>query len=100
MNILIYGAGAVGCYLGGKLAQAGQHVTLLGRAALQQAVEKQGLRLHIAGEKQLLRQIEVVSDIDEAFNAGKSYDWVALRPRCYLSYPLWVARANREPHPA
>jgi 2-dehydropantoate 2-reductase len=31
MNFIILGAGAIGCYVGGRLAAAGQHVTLVGR---------------------------------------------------------------------
>lgn len=31
MNFIILGAGAVGCYVGGRLAAAGEHVSLVGR---------------------------------------------------------------------
>jgi 2-dehydropantoate 2-reductase len=31
MNIIVLGAGAIGCYVGGRLAAAGEHVTLVGR---------------------------------------------------------------------
>ena len=34
MRFLIVGAGAIGCLVGGKLAQSGQDVTLVGRANL------------------------------------------------------------------
>ncbi len=39
------GAGAVGCYYGGMLARAGQHVVLIGRPQHVEAIERQGLRL-------------------------------------------------------
>ncbi|WP_040156121.1 ketopantoate reductase family protein [Mobilicoccus massiliensis] len=45
MRIAIMGAGAVGCHLGGRLAQAGHDVTLVGRPRLLKALEQDGLRL-------------------------------------------------------
>jgi 2-dehydropantoate 2-reductase len=45
MKIAVMGAGAVGCYYGGLLARAGHEVTLIGRAALVAAVNRDGLRL-------------------------------------------------------
>ncbi|MBL4926720.1 2-dehydropantoate 2-reductase [Tabrizicola sp. KVB23] len=44
------GAGAVGCYYGALLAQAGEDVTLIGRPALVQAVARQGLLLEKGGQ--------------------------------------------------
>ena len=37
-RIAIMGAGAVGCYYGGRLSLAGHPVTMIGRPALVQAV--------------------------------------------------------------
>ena len=50
MKIAVMGAGAVGCYYGAKLAMAGHEVTLIGRPALVDAVEANGLILEMAGE--------------------------------------------------
>ncbi len=47
MHIGVMGAGAIGGYLGGRLAAAGQRVTLVGRAALGEALAAEGL--HLAG---------------------------------------------------
>lgn len=44
-RIAVVGAGAVGCYFGGMLARAGAPVTLIGRAALAEAVRRNGLFL-------------------------------------------------------
>ncbi|RYY94147.1 MAG: hypothetical protein EOO24_25340, partial [Comamonadaceae bacterium] len=38
MRILIYGAGAIGGYLGALLAQRGEDVTLLARGATREAL--------------------------------------------------------------
>lgn len=49
-QIAVMGAGAVGCYYGALLAQAGEAVTLIGRPALVQAVRDRGLLLEKAGQ--------------------------------------------------
>lgn len=48
MNVAVVGAGAVGCYYGFLLAQAGHAVTLIGRPALVEAVGAAGLVLERA----------------------------------------------------
>jgi 2-dehydropantoate 2-reductase len=45
MRILIFGAGAIGSFLGHRLARAGHDVTLVARAAYVRAVRENGLRL-------------------------------------------------------
>ena len=49
------GAGAVGCYYGGRLALAGQAVTLIGRPALVQAVSQAGLIVEEGGQRHIAR---------------------------------------------
>jgi 2-dehydropantoate 2-reductase len=45
MKICIYGAGAIGCWMGVKLAQAGHTVSVLARGASLEAIAQNGLRL-------------------------------------------------------
>lgn len=45
MKIAVMGAGAVGCYYGGMLARGANEVTLIGRAAHVDAVNRDGLKL-------------------------------------------------------
>ncbi len=45
-NILIFGAGAIGSFVGGHLAAAGQRVTLLGRPEPMQKIAREGLTLY------------------------------------------------------
>ncbi|AOZ69572.1 2-dehydropantoate 2-reductase [Rhodobacter xanthinilyticus] len=49
-KVAVMGAGAVGCYYGAKLAQAGEAVTLIGRPALVEAVAARGLIFETGGE--------------------------------------------------
>jgi len=51
MRIAIYGAGAVGGYFGGRLAQGGHEVSFIARGATLQALQTQGLQVEsIAGD--------------------------------------------------
>jgi len=45
MRVLVFGAGAIGSVVGGFLAKAGHHVTLLGRAWHLDVVRRQGLAI-------------------------------------------------------
>ena len=53
MKICIYGAGAIGGYLGAELALAGYDVTLIARGPHLEAMRKNGLTLLIRGEKKV-----------------------------------------------
>lgn len=52
-RICIYGAGAVGAYLGAKLALAGQEVTLIARGEHLRAMQEHGVRL-VEGEREFI----------------------------------------------
>ena len=45
MNIAIFGAGSIGCYLGGQLAHSGASVTLIGRQRFKDEIDINGLTL-------------------------------------------------------
>lgn len=72
MHVGVMGAGAIGCYLGGRLAAAGAKVTLVGRASLAKELAEHGLhltdyqgfdravRLEVATEPEALRSCDVV----------------------------------------
>jgi 2-dehydropantoate 2-reductase len=51
----VVGAGAVGSYYGAMLARAGHRVTLIGRAAHVEAIQRDGLRLHKGGRVEVVR---------------------------------------------
>jgi 2-dehydropantoate 2-reductase len=48
-RVAVMGAGALGCFFGGKLAQADAQVTLIGRAAAVDAIKRNGLTLESGG---------------------------------------------------
>lgn len=45
MQFIVLGAGAIGCYMGGRLAATGQSVTLVGRARVLDPLAANGLRV-------------------------------------------------------
>lgn len=53
MRIAVYGAGAIGGYLGAQLALAGEDVTLIARGPHLEAMREHGVRLRIAGEERV-----------------------------------------------
>ncbi|MHC5732079.1 MAG: ketopantoate reductase family protein, partial [Nostoc sp.] len=67
MKICIVGAGAIGGYLGAKLALAGEAVTLIARGSHLEAIQKKGLKLLMAdGSSQIATPALATSDIQEA----------------------------------
>ena len=65
--VAVVGAGAVGSFFGAMLARAGHRVTLIGRAAHVQAIERDGLRLDMAGRVEVVR---VCASVDLAAARG------------------------------
>lgn len=53
MRICIYGAGAIGGYLGAQLALAGEEVSLIARGPHLEAMRMNGVKLCIAGEERV-----------------------------------------------
>lgn len=45
MNFVVIGAGAIGCYVGARLAHAGHHVVFVGRPRVLEPLRRQGLRV-------------------------------------------------------
>ena len=67
MRVLVIGAGAIGTFIGSKLAQAGQSVTLVGRPTFAGEVAEQGLRLQDERGSHVIHNINAVGSIAEAF---------------------------------
>src|SRR5690606_36304308 len=58
-RVAVYGAGAVGCFFGAKLAEAGAPVTLIGRPAHVEAIRRDGLLFDSPGAT---RRIRIAAD--------------------------------------
>ncbi len=75
MNVLVFGAGAIGSVLGGFLAKAGHDVTLLGRAWHLDVVRAQGLTISGLWGEHRVTTLTTATSLEEASHPG-SYDWV------------------------
>lgn len=82
LNILSFGAGAIGTYIGGSLALAGHRVVFLEQPATAAELQTRGLKLDLSADKRRGENavftvptgtITFVSSLDEAFSLG-SYD--------------------------
>jgi 2-dehydropantoate 2-reductase len=67
-QVAVVGAGAVGCYYGGMLARAGCPVTLIGRPAHVEAIERDGLLLDTLSFKEHVK-LRASTGIDAARGA-------------------------------
>jgi 2-dehydropantoate 2-reductase len=85
LNILVFGAGAIGGYLGGSLALRGHHVTFLERPHNLTQLKNSGLFLQLGSATHHLTHLEFLPNLepsnlqhstkfDVAFFALKSYD--------------------------
>jgi len=67
MKVAIVGAGAIGAYMGLRLALAGQEVTFIARGANLEAIRKQGVKLISAdGKEEVTTQVRATNDYAEA----------------------------------
>src|SRR3954447_11208385 len=64
VRVIIYGAGAVGSVIGGRLGQGGADVVLLGRPAHVSAIRERGLVLRTAKDRDVI-DVDAVTSIDE-----------------------------------
>ncbi len=67
--VAVVGAGAVGCFFGAMLARFGHPVTLIGRAAHVQAIQRDGLRLERAGHVETIA-LQASTELSAAQGAG------------------------------
>jgi 2-dehydropantoate 2-reductase len=67
MKVCIVGAGAIGGYIGVKMALSGEEVTLVARGRHLQAMQQHGLKLIMAdGSEQVATNVRAIADMQEA----------------------------------
>lgn len=86
-HLLVIGAGAIGCLVGGKLAQADVSVTLAGRPRFVEAVRANGLRLISEGMTQRIDAIYAAPSLADAYRhaaeSGRLFDAAILTVKSY-----------------
>ncbi len=91
MKIAVLGAGAVGSYYGGRLAEAGHDVTLIGRAAHVAAIRSRGLKI----ESSVFPTSTSHPHAAESFPAGSDADLVLLTVKAFDSARAAAALKGR-----
>ncbi len=82
MKILVYGAGAIGGYLGARLLYGGNKVVMLDRPSMAAVLNERGLIVEEAGEKIHVRP-RAVSSLAEAYAIHSAYDLFVLGLKSY-----------------
>jgi len=92
MRILVVGAGAVGGYFGGRLAEAGADVAFVARGATLEALRRRGLRCASIRGDFAVDRVRAHGSIAEAGRV----DAVLLAVKAWQVTPLWsdIARAG------
>jgi len=86
MRILIAGAGAIGGYIGAKLAQSGLEVTLFARGPHLEAMRRNGLRVvsddgEFTAHPKIIGELETAGPFDVIVLGVKAHGLAALAPR-------------------
>lgn len=80
MRVLVFGAGAVGCFIGGHLALAHHDVTFLGRDWLKDAIDENGLVIQAAdGTAKRVDSVTIITALDDV----KAYDFILFSMKSY-----------------
>lgn len=74
MNILSFGAGAIGTYVGGSLALIGHQVTFLERGSAVEQLLNHGLQLTIQGQQYTIEHPKAAGSLEEVLQE-KKYDF-------------------------
>lgn len=82
MKILVYGAGAVGGYLGARLARRRHDVTLIVRPVTAAAINAYGV-IVTENDQRWVAHAQTVTSVPQAFKDGKTYDLILLGVKAY-----------------
>lgn len=70
LRVLVFGAGAIGTFVGGSLALHGHTVIFIERTEVAQQVAGRGLYLQLRGVEHHIREPHMVTSLDQALEAG------------------------------
>ncbi|MFN2134773.1 MAG: ketopantoate reductase family protein, partial [Candidatus Promineifilaceae bacterium] len=82
MRILVYGAGAIGGYLGARLLHSGHEVVMLDRLDMVDAINQEGIIVDEAGEQIHVRPAAVGS-LADAMRLGSRFDLILMGLKSY-----------------
>lgn len=83
MNILIFGAGAIGGLVGGRLALTDHRVCLVARPAVIEAISRHGLRLVLPEGERTVYNVGLAESAAAAWANGERFDLIILAVKSY-----------------
>jgi len=87
LNVLVFGAGAIGTYIGGSLAYYNNNVVFVERSEVIDKLIKQGLHLKLLSKEIHIEKPQIVSSIKEALDLYK-YDIAIIAIKSYHTETL------------
>lgn len=87
LRFLVFGAGAIGTYIGGSLALSGQKVVFLERPNEARGLRRRGLYIELANGKFHYKNPDIVLTIEEALTHGP-FDVVIFAVKAYDTYSV------------
>ena len=83
-RILVFGAGAVGCLVGGLLAKAGHQVAFIGRRRIVEALRDHGLSISgVWGDHCVPGPLRAAESIEDLQEDEKNWDWVLVTTKSF-----------------
>jgi len=83
MKILVYGAGAVGGYVGGRLAEAGHQVTMIVRDVTAESIDAKGLIIQENGQSARVQPTTTTSVAQTFMSPDVRFDLIILGMKAY-----------------
>jgi 2-dehydropantoate 2-reductase len=97
LNILVFGAGAIGTYIGGSLALAGHQLTFVEQPAVAELLRERGLKLDLTADKRRgarsvfeVRDVEIADSLESAL-AGPRFDVAIFALKSFDTVPALEA---------
>jgi 2-dehydropantoate 2-reductase len=87
LSVLVFGAGAVGAYVGGSLALFGHHVVFLERPPVAAELRSRGLRLSLPSGKQTIDSPLVADSLEQALE-HKPFDVAIFALKSFDTVPV------------
>ncbi len=83
-RILVFGAGAVGCLVGGLLSRAGHSVTFVGRKPIVNALREKGLSVSgVWAEHRIPGPLQAYESVEELRKERSDWDWVLVTTKSF-----------------
>jgi 2-dehydropantoate 2-reductase len=93
LRFLCFGVGAIGTYIGGSLALAGNDVLFIERPGVAEDIRQKGLKLGLLDGEKVILKPEVVETIDQALTRGP-FDLAILAVKAYDTRDLMQELVN------